>query len=1256
MEAEGYRVGKQLHASAHSVVHEGLRESDGSAVVLKYYPDDRLTDTNPRARRELEMLRRVAGKGIPRAIDLDCTSERPLLVMERLPGLPLARILDDGPLDLESWLLVGVQAAEALSRIHAARVLHRDLTPSNLLVDRTGGRTWICDFGLAQELGAAERTGEAPASGLETLLYVSPEQTGRMNRGCDFRSDLYSLGATLYHALTGHPPFSGGDALYLVHAHLARIPAAPLTRRPEIPATLSRLLLKLLSKEPQERYQSARVLLADLIACRDQLSRSGAIADDFPLGSAEARECPRFAVRLYGREAEVELLANLYREAASGRTRTLWIAGEPGAGKSALADQLRPLLAQNSGYLAIGKFDLYGERPYAGWISALASLAQQILVESDARLERWRSELRTALGPIAHALIDLVPDLAFVLGDVAPGARLDPREAQARLSLALQRFVSACATTDHPLVLFLDDLQWSDAASRTLLRDLVANPSQALFVIGAHRLRHQSPGLDALLADLRADPAAVFLRIEELSRDAVAEMLADALGRSRSEILDLVELVERRAGTSPLLVRHFIEHIHARGLLRYEEGRGWTWDPTEIRTVELPDGALALLAGRIDRLPPQARAVLQFASCVGDEFDVELLCELGGIERATTWEALCTLAEASLISPCASGFRFAHDRIRESAQERLSAEERAGIHLGTARLLLERVDPAQSQRAPEIVEHLKRVPEIPEEIRMPAMRASCTAGNLALRVGAADSASEAFALARGLLRDQDRQSHASVVLELYLQSAETAYQLGEFEAALGMLDLIDVSGLSVLDTARLEGKRIQILAMCRDAESCVKYALAVLRRLGVRWPLHPSRIRAKLELALVAWKLRKRSHPDFFPPAKSFHPRTIAVLLVVRAAAGLFSRVDVHLAVLATCLSMRLQGRYGYFAPPAFGIAVYAGYRYLFLGQRRACERLAETARVWTERMPDPTAARTHVMLDVVMRPFLMRRREALTRVEHIVESARENGDLEYAYYARFIVACYLALAGDEVRATSKGLASIAGSVRGSLQWHAETERVARVYGLLDTRDISTVDVERAFHDDISRPELAGLGQGFSGTLWLLVLCTFELHDLAFAQSQRLWKGLFLISPFVHVLDHLFYRGIAAASLADSRRGVERRRYLSVVRSSLRYIRGRARDGPDFAHMVLLLEAEQARLTGNVGRARSLYDEGATRAARQAFPHHAALAHERHARLLVAMRRETEAAELLRRAIATYREWGALGKAELLRENRSAAS
>jgi predicted ATPase len=1247
---DGFRLGKLLYSSTHSEVYEAVRESDGAEVVLKAYLADRATDPDPRARREYEVLRRVAGARIPKALALDGSTDRPLLVLERIPAAPLSRALREGPLDVASWLELASQASETLVGIHEARMLHKDLSPGNVLFDPGTARVWICDFGLSVELGASERSGE-PLKGTVggTLQYIAPEQTGRMNRGCDYRSDLYSLGATLYHALTGRPPFEADDALELIHAHLARRPQAPREMRSELPRALSEMLLKLLRKEPQERYQSAAALLADLRACREQLQQTGRISEDFMLGAAEAPAEPRFTSKLYGRESEAELLRAIYADAAQGRPRTLWIQGAPGAGKSALVDQLRPLLAQTHAYLVTAKFDLYGGRPYAGWIAALSSLVQQLLMESDARLARWRDELNAALGPIAPALVDLVPDLTFVLGELPPAPRLEPREAQARLSLALQRFVHGCATTEHPLVILLDDLQWSDAASRALLEEVLANPPPALLLIGAYRAGHDDPELDTFLAHVPELTRPQVLELGALAPEAATAMLADALERAPADVRELAELVASRTANLPLLIRHFVEHIHARGVLRYAPGAGWRWDPAEIARLELPDSAGALMAGKLDRLAPESRDVLQFASCVGDEFDTELLCELSRSSRLAIWEALCAAADAGLIIPCANGFRFAHDRIREGAQQQLSAEKRAQIHCDTARLLLERTpDPERSPRLAQIVDHLNRVPEMPDDLRVAALRLNCATGKSSLSRGAFAAAADNFAIARRLLRAEDQGVEAKLVLEIFLHSAESAFQLADFAGALEVLDQIDVRALSRLEVARVEAKRIQILALCRSAETCVRHALEVLRRFGVRWPLHPSRLRAQLALWRIEATLLRRRHPEIVTPARAVDPDSIAVLLLVRPSAAALARVDVHLAVLATCLSMRRHLHDGYLTAPGFALAVYATYLYLFLGARKRAQRMAETALSWTERIPDPTAARTRMMVQVLLYPFLMHRRHALSAIDRIVESARENGDPEFAHYARFNETCYLALAGDPVKDMARRFARVAEDVRASQQWYPEAERCRQVYAALAASTACPDALAQAYADDVTRAGIPSAGQGFSATLWLLVLCTFDRHDLAFAHSERLAAALFRISPFVHVVDHTFYRGLAAAALASDARGGERRRYRRVLRRSLRYLKRRARDGPDFVHMELLLQAEQARLARDPARARSLYEKAAERAAQQAFAHHAALAHERHARLLTRLRRDTEAAPMLRRAIAGYREWGAVGKALLL--------
>jgi hypothetical protein len=515
-------------------------------------------------------------------------------------------------------------------------------------------------------------------------------------------------------------------------------------------------------------------------------------------------------------------------------------------------------------------------------------------------------------------------------------------------------------------------------------------------------------------------------------------------------------------------------------------------------------------------------------------------------------------------------------------------------------------------------------------------------------VGAAAAAASNFAIARQLLRDEDRELQRELALEMYLHSAESAYQVGDFSAALELLDRIDVGALSRLELARVEAKRIQILAMCGEAETCVRHTLAVLRRFGVRWPLHPSRLRAQIALWLAEVRLWTRTHPEILRPATSVNPDSLAALLLIRPGAAALARVDVHLAVLATCLSMRRHVSDGYLAPPGFALAVYATYVYLFLGSRRRALRMAETALLWTERIPDATASRSRMMIHVLLYPFLMRRRHALSEIDRIVKSARENGDPEFAHYAGFNETCYLALAGDRVAEITARLARIASEVRASKQWYPEAERCRRVYALLAATELSTASIEQSYADDLAQASEGSSGESFSSTLWLLVLCTFGLYDLAFAHSERVAKKLFRVSPFVHVVDHTFYRGLAAAALASSARDHTRRRYRHVLRQSLRYVKRRARDGPDFVHMESMLRAERARLARDPVRARHLYHEAATQAAQQAFVHHAALAHERHARLLATLRRDTETVPLLRRAIASYDEWGAVGKVRLL--------
>ena len=1252
---EGYRLGKRLRSGPRSELREGMRLADGTPVLLKSYLDDRSDDPASRVQRELDLMRRIASPGIPRALDLDRTTPRPLLVLEQLPGLSLTHHLRGGPLDLPTWLQLASGLAETLTQIHAAHVLHKDLTPNNVLYDLASGRVWICDFGMAIELGAAERAGRPLTQTLDaSLLYIAPEQTGRMNRGCDARSDLYSLGATLYHALVGRPPFESSDALELIHAHIARLPAAPKEQRAELPEALSRVILKLLRKEPEERYQSARALHADLVLCQQQLARSGVIGE-LELGSAEAPERPRFAARLYGRERESALLRGLYESAAQGSVRSLWIRGEPGAGKSALADELRALLARTGGYLAVGKFDLYRDRPYAGWIAALASLVQQMLVESDARLERWQAELRAGLGNIAHALLDHVPDLEFIVGDVPPVPTLGARETQARLSLALQRLVATCATPEHPLVLFLDDLQWSDAGSRVLLEELLTSATDAaLLVVAVYRIADvgaEHP-VSILLRHLQQRGAPVeLLELGPLSTDAVAQMLADALERPVEVARELAELVERRTGNSPLLVREFVAHVQGRGLLRYERSSGWLWDMAQLRAADIPESAVALMMGKIDRLLPEPRALLKFASCVGDEFDAELLGELCRRSRAELESALYALADAGLILPCSRGFRFVHDRIREAAQELLSSAERAQVHYDIARLLLERTpESARADRAGEIAEHLNRgIVHVQEDLRLTAMELNRMAGKRALGAGAGPLARTHFAQARALAREGDWEAHAPLLLDLALQAAESAFQSGDFPGALAQLAELEGRRFETMERVHIAAKRLQILVVSEAPENAALYLVRLLRGFGVFWPIHPSPLRARLALRVVRWLLRKRREPDLLFPATSLKPRSLTVPILLGSGSAALARVDVHLAVLATCFSMRRSIREGYITRPGYPVAIYAAYLQILLGDAVRAQELARCSLALAERVPDTYTPRTQLVVYGLLYPFLMRRRQAVVSMERIAEASSELGDPEFAYYARFMHRIFLALAGDPVRETGRQLEQMAAAVRNSEQWFPEVSRCCASWDLLGSRNETSATFDAAIERVDAMFEQGSTGSTYACTLWMLVMSVYGRHALAFARSESVIGELFRSSPFVHVADHLFYRGLAAAVLAGTSRGSTRRRYARDLRRSLRYLQRRAEDGPDFVHMSMLLRAELARLRRDPARARICYEQAVQRARQQAFPHHAALAQERRASLLVGLRRESEAQAALEDAFTLYRDWGAEQKARLLK-------
>src|SRR5690242_5339587 len=510
----GYSVTAELHRGRKRVVFRATRDRDGARVILKTLVDEYPSPGETAAlRREYDLLGTLDVPGVAVAIGLESYRDRVALVLEDVGGTPLKTLVARGPLDLQAFFEVALPLVGTIGRIHEAGIIHKDINPNNILVNPTTADVRLVDFSISSRLAAEHRRQLQHPHLLEgTIAYMAPEQTGRMNRGVDYRADLYSFGATCYEMLTGRRPFESHDPLEVIHAHVAQAAVPPHVREPGVPAPLSQLVMRLLAKSAEDRYQSAEGLEADLRRCREEWQRTGAIAA-FPLGQDDLRG--RFVVpqRLYGREREIARLTEAFERVAAGGRELVLVSGYSGIGKTSLIQEIHRSLPRRRGQFVTGKFDQLGrDRPYAALAQALNQLIRHLLAGTDEEVARWRGRVAETIGANGQVLVDLVPELAHLIGPQPPVAPMDPTEAQNRFTRLFHDFVGVFARPEHPLVLFLDDLQWADRATLALLPRLLASSDLAgLLVIGAYRNHEVHPAhpLVQLIEGLRGEQVAI---------------------------------------------------------------------------------------------------------------------------------------------------------------------------------------------------------------------------------------------------------------------------------------------------------------------------------------------------------------------------------------------------------------------------------------------------------------------------------------------------------------------------------------------------------------------------------------------------------------------------------------------------------------------------------------------------------------------------------------------------------------------------
>ena len=614
----------KLWEGSRHVVWRGVVEDSDDPVVVKQPIDQKDAD---RIRNEAAMGERLRGlPGVREVLGLEEGARGPALRLAWVDGETLTQWREHRNPSLTERLAMAESVARILAGVHDRDVVHRDLSASNLLVEKRGD-VQLIDLGLAtaRKRAQVDLTGAADLTG--TLRYMAPEQTGRMNRPVDSRSDLYALGGVLYELFTGSPPFTEEDPLGLIHAHIARTPAPADEGPSSVPGSIARILDKLLAKDPEDRYQTARGLAADLRRCIERL-RDGGHIEPFPVGEEDLSDQLQIPDRLYGRQAEIERIVAAYERVATGGRELLLVAGAPGVGKSALVREVQPAVTARGGLFAQGKFDQYQRGvPFTALTQAFTSLCRIILGEPEAAFESWRARLQGALGAIGQVAVDLVPALEKIVGPQPEVPALEGHAAENRLRYLLARLVSAMAGPEHPLLLFIDDVQWTGSASLGLLEALLLDPElDGLLVVGAYRDSEvdETHIITTAQETLRSQGLEIeTVTLGDLDLPALTELVSETVGAGSEE---LAGVLHAKTAGNPFFAHRLLSRMADEGHLRFDpDGRRWRWDLGAIRGLPSSDNVVDLLTLQVSKLPEQTRGLLELGSCIGDRFDTGFL-------------------------------------------------------------------------------------------------------------------------------------------------------------------------------------------------------------------------------------------------------------------------------------------------------------------------------------------------------------------------------------------------------------------------------------------------------------------------------------------------------------------------------------------------------------------------------------------------------------------------------------------------------
>ncbi|NES88609.1 MULTISPECIES: protein kinase domain-containing protein [Okeania] len=1300
----GYSNLQTLYRGNNSIIYRALQQSDRTLVLLKTqiseYP---APEEIARIRHEYNILKNLNFEGIVKSIDLTHQEYRLILILEYFNSLSLKQHITDSLIAIPQFINIAIQLSDTLDKIHQQQIIHKDIKPHNILIDPTTQKIKIIDFSIATRLKTETQAIINPSYIEGTLAYISPEQTGRMNRCIDYRSDFYSLGVTFYQMLTKQLPFYSNDPMEVIHSHIAKTPISPHQINPEIPIAISLIVIKLLSKNAEDRYQSALGLKADLEYCLSKLQSIKRL-QAFTPGKKDKKGQFSIPQKLYGRKTEVSLLLEAFGRVSNTDDESIsqcnkeiiLVTGYSGIGKTKVVNEVHKPIVKARGYFIGGKFDQFKrDIPYAAISQAFQQLISQLLTETTLKVAEWKEKLLTALGENSQIIIDVIPELELIIGKQEKVGQLGTTESQNNFNQLFGKFVRVFAQPEHPLVLFLDDLQWADLASLNLIEQLMTDSeTKHLLLIGAyrdHKVNPVHPTIQTIEKIQKTSTTVNKIILEPLKinyiRQLVAETLSEEATTTNERLTQLSDLLYSKTQGNPFFLTQLLKTLYTDKLLIFDFTVGyWMWDIEQIQSVGIADlGVVELVARNIEKLSTTTQKVLKLAACIGNKFSLDVLAVVNEKSVTQTVKDLWSALQIGLILPLTQdykipllfsendnsrellfdesrvSYRFLHDRVQQAAYSLIPEENRKKIHLKIGKLLWKSLPSEQiEENIFDLVNQLNIGRDFitETELQEGLLKLNLWAGKKAKGATAYEAAGRYLNVGLELLPTNSWESNYELTQDVYFEILEVEYLNVNFESAQQLSELLLSKIQSNLDRVKVYELQIPYYYSQNQPQPAIDIALLALKYLGVSLPAKPNKRDVLVELAKTQLALSSIEIKDLANTAIMNDSEQIATMRLLMAMIPAAFNANPALFPLAVFKMVRISLKYGNSHLSAFGYVNYGLILCSILGDFNSGYEFGQLALDLLDRLnAREIKAKVYFTFNNFIRHWKEHLQETINPLLEGFQSGLSVGDLEFASYClcfytnnKFWVGEHL----DTVAQTQKQSIDVMLKYKQKLVGDHLTTW-SQLVSMLKAEVQPTDDLLK-LGEKLSVLKQANDSRGITN-IYLSQLIYFYLwknYVAALENVGAMAEYLEGMNGSIEIVQYNFYYSLSLLANYLTVSPKEQKQYLKQVKSNQKQMKAWAEHGPmNFQHKYDLVEAEIARVLGENETAATYYEKAISGSSENDYIHEEAIANERAAEFYLSLGREKVAKTYMTEAYYCYISWGATAKIKDLEEHHS---